>query len=115
MKEDELVTLLKVSQELAATLDLKSVLQTTTDRVCELSGFDSAAVYLLDGETLRLWATTPPLPPQFPEELRNAPLADHPHIRKATTTGTPVFIPDTASIDLTPAERTVTELRDLRS
>lgn len=115
LKDEELVTLLKVSQELAATLDLQSVLQTTTDRVTELSEFKSAAVYLLDEETLRLWATTPPLPPQFPEELRNAPLADHPHIRRAITTGMPVFIPNTATADLTPAEKAVTELRDLRS
>jgi len=115
LKEAEQDTLLMVSQELAATLDLQRVLQTTTDRVTELSELKSAAVYLLDGETLRLRAATPPLQPQFPEELRNAPLADHPHIRKVITTGMPVFISDTASTDLTPAEQAVTELRDLRS
>lgn len=114
-KEKEQFTLLKVSRELTATLNLHSVLQTTTDRVTELSEFKSAAIYLLDGEALRLWATTPPLPPQFPEALHNAPLADYPHIRKAISTGMPVFVPDTASTDLTPAERAVTELRDLRS
>lgn len=115
MKEEELVTLLKVSQELAATLDLKSVLQTTTDRVTELSELKSAAVYLLDGETLRLWAATPPLPPQFPEELRNAPLVHHPHIRAAITTGMPVFIPESTSTALTSAEQAVTEMRHLSS
>lgn len=115
LKDAELVTLLEVSQELTATLDLQRVLQTTTDRVTELSELKSAAVYLLDGETLRLWATTPPLPPEFPEELRNAPLADHPHIREAIATGMPVFLPDTATADLTPAELAVAKLRDLRS
>ena len=115
MKEEELVTLLKVSQELAATLDLQRVLQTATDRVTELSELKSAAIYLLDGEILHLWATTPPLSPQFPEELRNAPLANHPHIRKAITTGMPVFMPDTATTDLTPAEQAIAELRGLRS
>ncbi len=114
-KEKELFTLLKVSRELTSTLDLHGVLQITTDRVTELSELQSAAIYLLDGDALRLWAATPPLPPQFPEALRNAPLADHPHIRKAISTGMPVFVPDTTSTDLTPAERAVTELRDLRS
>ncbi|MFH0988631.1 MAG: PAS domain S-box protein [bacterium] len=111
----ELSTLLKISQELAATLNLSTILQTTTDRVAELTELKSSAIYLLEGETLRLWATTPPLPPHFPEELRNAPLADHPHICIAITTGLPVFLPDTATADLTPAERAVTEIRDLRS
>ncbi len=111
----ELATLLKISQEFALTRDLKIILQMTTDRVTELTLLKSSAIYLLEGETLRLWATTPPLPPQFPEELRNASLADHPHIRKAITTGMPVFLPDTATADLTPAERAVTELRSLRS
>ncbi|MBA4313493.1 MAG: hypothetical protein C0417_12790, partial [Chlorobiaceae bacterium] len=112
---EELATLLKISQELATTLNLSTILQMTTDRITELTELKSSAIYLLKGETLRLWATTPPLPPQFPEELRDAPLADHPHIRKAITTGMPVFLPDTATADLTPAERAVCEMRGLRS
>ena len=47
-KEKELFTLLKVSRELTATLDLHGVLQTTTDRVTELSELQSAAIYLLE-------------------------------------------------------------------
>ncbi|MDH4234328.1 MAG: EAL domain-containing protein [Gallionella sp.] len=114
-EQEKLVTLLKVSQELAGSLDLQHVLQTTTDRITKLSELKSAAVYLLDGETLRLWATTPPLPPQFPEALRNARLADHPHIYKAISGRMPVFIYDTVTTYLTPEEEAVTKLRGLRS
>ncbi len=111
----ELATLLKISQELATTLDLGKILQIIADRVTELTETNSSAIYLLEEETLCLWATTPPLPPQFKNELRYAPLADHPHIQKAITTGKPVFLPDTAKADLTPAERAVCELRNLSS
>lgn len=111
----ELTALLKSSQELATTLDLGTVLQTTTDSVTELMELQSAAIYLLEGETLYLGATSPALPPQFPEEFRRASLADHPHIHEAITTGLPVFLSDSATADLTPAERAVSEVRGLRS
>jgi signal transduction histidine kinase len=110
-----LATLVEASGALAATLDLERVLQATTDGVCRLSGFDTAAVYLLDGECLRLGAATPPLPPGFPEALRLAPLSDHPHLRGALTTGRPVLLPDARAADLTPAERVAVEQRGLRT
>lgn len=114
-RSEELATLLKISGEFATTLDLSTILQLTTDRIAELTELKSSAVYLLEGETLRLWATTPPLPQEFPEEMRNAPLAHHPHIRKAITTGMPVFLSDTATAEFTPAERAISEMRGLRS
>ena len=89
----ELAALLNSSQSLAATLNLEIVLQTTTDSITELMELQSAAIYLLEGETLCLGATSPALPPQFPEEFRRAPLADHPHIREVITTGLPIFLP----------------------
>lgn len=110
-----LATLLEVSKCLAATLDLQNVLQASVDGVTKLVGLDTAAVYLLEGEMLHLWATTPPLPPQFPDELRNAPLADHPHIREAITSGEAVHVADMTTADLSPAERAVTEQRNLRT
>jgi PAS domain S-box-containing protein len=112
---NELSTLLQISKELSETLNLQSILQLTTDRATELTEMKTSALYLLEGETIRLWATTPPLPQQFPEELRNAPLADHTHIRKVITSGIPYFLQDTATSALTPAERAVTEIRGLRS
>jgi signal transduction histidine kinase len=110
-----LATLVEVSGTLAATLDLGQVLQATTDGVCRLAGFDTAAVYSLDGESLWLGATTPTLPPDVPEELRLAALADHPHIRKALACGAPVLLPDARAATLTAAERLVAEQRCLRT
>ena len=107
--------LLDVSRNLAATLDVTSVLQAATDGVTRLFGLDTAAVYLLEGDTLGLGATTPPLPPGFPEGLRNAPLATHPHIGRALSSGLPLFVPDMLTADLTPAERAVAEQRGLRT
>ena len=110
-----LSTLLEVSKSLVATLDLHTVLQATTEGAAQLFGLDTAAVYLIKEDLLRLYATTPPLPPKFPEELRNAPLADHPHIHKALTSGAPVLVPDMVKADLTPAERSVAEKRHLHT
>ncbi len=111
----ELTALLRSSQILASTLDMETVLQTTTDCITELMDLPSAAIYLLEGETLFLGATSPPLPPLFPDEFRRAPLSDHPHIREAITTCRPVFIHDTAKADLTPAEHSVSVERGLSS
>lgn len=110
-----LVTLLEVSKCLVRTLDTQQILQTAVDGVTKLVGLDTAAVYTLENEILHLWATTPPLPPQFPEELRNAPLAVHPHISKAISTGKPILIPDLMTEDLTPQEQAVMEQRNLRT
>jgi signal transduction histidine kinase len=110
-----LTTLLEVSGRLASTLELEPILQATTDGVVRLFGFDTAAVYLLEGETLRLGATTPALPPGFPEALRLAPLRDHPHIRRALATLAPVHVPDLREAEVTAAERAVTEQRGLRT
>jgi PAS domain S-box-containing protein len=114
-RNSELATLLEVSQKLSATLKLEEVLQAATDGVTRLHALETAAVYLGEGDVLRLWATTPPLPPEFPDELRLVFLADHPHLRQAVTSGSPVFLQDTAKADLSPAEAAVTALRGLRS
>jgi PAS domain S-box-containing protein len=111
----ELSILLKISQELATTLDLSKILQLIADRVTELTQLKSSAIYLLEGDTLRLWATTPPLPPQFPEELRYAPLKEHPHIQKSLSTRLPVYLFDTDKEILTESERNACEIRGLRS
>ncbi|MGD8791504.1 MAG: ATP-binding protein [Anaerolineae bacterium] len=110
-----LATLLEVSENLAETLDMQHILQATVDGVTKLVGLDTAAVYLLEEEMLHLWATTPPLPPQFPAELRVAHLADHPHLGKAISSGRAVLVPDIRGVDLTPAERSITEQRNLRT
>ncbi len=111
----ELATLLEVSKKLAATLQLDEVLQAATDGVTRLHALKTAAVYLGEDDVLRLWATTPPLPPDFPDDLRLVFLADHPHLREAVVSGAPVFLPDAARADLTAPEAAVTALRGLRS
>lgn len=111
----ELSALLKSSQSLSETLDIQTVLQTTTDSIVEMMDLQSAAIYLKDGEMLYLGATSPALPPNFPEELRRAHLADHPHIQNSLISGMPVFLPDTTMANLTPAEKAVSVQRGLSS
>jgi signal transduction histidine kinase len=110
-----LETLLEVSKSLVGTLDMQHILQTAVAGVTKLVELDTAAVYTLENAILHLWATTPPLPPQFPYELHDAPLAAHPHIGKAISAGKPLLVPDLMKEDLTPQERVVAEQRNLRT
>jgi HD-GYP domain-containing protein (c-di-GMP phosphodiesterase class II) len=111
----ELSTLLKVSSALASTLELTEVLQVAIESATDLVGLDTGAIYVLENETLYLGATTPPLPSQFPDELRLAWLDDHPHIKKAITTKVPVFLHDARTASLSPAEKVVVDSRHLVS
>ena len=115
MLSTELSTLLKVSSSLASTLDLTEVLQTAIESAVEVVGLDTGAIYTLENDTLYLGATTPPLPPQFPDELRLAHLDDHPHIKETLTTGTPVYLEDAGQAFLSTAEKIVVDSRQLVS
>ncbi len=112
---EEMTALLNVSQGLATTLDLKKVLQITINEAVSLTELGSGAIYLLEAERLHLWATTPPLPTNFPNELCFAPLTDHPNIKQTITTRRPLVLDDTATANLTPAEQEVSKLRDIRT
>lgn len=105
--------LFKFSRRLVASLDINEICQITVEGVATLAGLDTAAIYLTQGDMLRLQNTTPPLPPQFPEELRNAKLGDHPNIQKAIATSAPVFIPDATTAVLSAAEQSVFTIRNL--
>lgn len=107
--------LIRVSRLLSATLELPRVLQTAIDSACDVLGLETGAIYELEGGMLVLGATTPPLPPGFPDEFRRAPLEDHPHIGRALATGEPVFVRDTSQEEFTPAERAICEARRLRT
>jgi putative nucleotidyltransferase with HDIG domain len=111
----ELSTLLKVSSSLASTLDLTKVLQIAIESTTDLLGLDTGAIYTHEKGSLYLGATTPPLPPQFPEELRLANVHDHPHIQSAITKKTPVYLEDARKAQLTPAEKIVVDSRHLIS
>jgi HD-GYP domain-containing protein (c-di-GMP phosphodiesterase class II) len=111
----ELWTLLKVSSSLASTLDLSEVLQIAIESAADLLGLGTGAIYTLENDSLYLGATTPPLPLQFPDELRLAQLNDHPHIKKVVSTKAPVYLDDARTATLSPAEKTVVEARNLVS
>jgi PAS domain S-box-containing protein len=113
---NEMENMLEASQRLTTTLDLGTLLQISIDETVKITGLGSGAIYLIeDNNMLKLWATTPPLPPDFPEDLRLMPMDDHPHIKKSITTKRPVILADTAKSSLTPAEQAVTKLRGLRT
>ncbi|MBN2416577.1 PAS domain S-box protein [bacterium] len=107
--------MLKVSQHVASSLDLDTVLQTISDGTAQLLDVETAAIYLADGDDLYLGATTPPLDPDMPDSLRTARLADHPTIKKAIEAKKPVTIYDTGNADLSPQEHMIVDLRCLRS
>lgn len=111
----QLAALLRVSAALASTLDLAAILQIAAECAAEVLGLESAAIYTIEGESLWLGATTPPLPPGFPAALRVAPLAAHAHIRRAVATGQPLVLPDALAAELTAAEREAVAIRHLRT
>jgi HD-GYP domain-containing protein (c-di-GMP phosphodiesterase class II) len=115
MPSEDLAALLKVSSMLASTLDLPSIMQTAIAAACEVMDLETGAIYLLDDATLALHATAPPTPPDFPEEYRTAPLADHPHIARCLAARDPVWVADVATETMSAAERGVCEARGLRS
>jgi HD-GYP domain-containing protein (c-di-GMP phosphodiesterase class II) len=112
---EELSALLKASSALASTLDLGDVLQIAIESAVDLLKLDTGAIYTLDEKVLYLGATTPPLPPMFPDELRLAHLNDHPHILKTVTTKLPVYLENAKTAVLSPAEKIVVDTRHLIS
>lgn len=110
-----LATMLEVSRNLVASLDLQEILQSSSDRLSDIAGLNAGAIYLVEDDSICIKATTPALPEEFPDRFRHASLEDHPHIRRAITERTPVFVPDTAVEMFTAREREVCDLRGLYS
>lgn len=108
--------LLEISTNIISTLDYEKVLQIISDGMSDLLEIETAAIYLIEGENeLYLGATTPPLPPDFPEYLRRFPVGDHFHIQKTISSRASQFILDTSLETLTPAEQEIVAVRKLRS
>ncbi len=107
--------LLEVSKEMSAEKGTSSLAQTIVNGIAKLTKLKTAAIYSIHGDFLYLEATHPPLPPDFPEHLRRAPLNEHPHIKKAIVSKKPVILPDTKKAALSHAEREVCQQRGLRS
>ncbi len=115
MPAKELSTLLKVSSSLASTMKLSDILQIAIENVADLLNLGSGAIYTLEDKTLILGATTPPLPAQFPNDLRLAYIKDHPHIKRAVSTRAPVYLQDATTAALSPAEKIIVDSRQLIS
>jgi signal transduction histidine kinase/CheY-like chemotaxis protein len=107
--------LLEVSQAVASTLELDAVLQIIADGTARLIGVETSAVYLVEGPRLYLGATTPPLDPGMPEGVRWISSDTHPHIARAIESRQPLVLKDAPAADLSPPERMLVELRQLRS
>lgn len=115
LSEERLRVLLETSQALAAPFELQPILQLIVDNATKLLALSTGALYLVEGDTIVLAATTPPMPPDFPEALRVGALSEHPHIESALRTGAPIVLEDAPRAALTAAERQAVEARGLRS
>ena len=115
LSPEALSALLEVSSSLASTLDLPEILQIAISSAVNLFQVDTGAIYTLENGSLMLGATTPPMPPDFPAELRRADLSDHPHIREAIASKAPVYLADARTASLTPEEKIAVEARQLVS
>ena len=115
LKNKNLSILLAVSQKFVLSLELDSVLQTIIEQATSLVNLDTGAIYLHEDEKLYLGATTPPLPPNFPDEFRGASLSNHPHIRQALTTGEPIVLEDALKSAITAEEKLICEQRGILS
>ena len=111
----QLTALLDASQSLTESLNRAEVLQKITDKAADVLKVEASAIYLVEGEHLYFGASTPPLPPEFPETLRRAILIDHPRIAEALMTRQSVLLPDVAEATLTTAERVVSDALGLRT
>lgn len=112
----QLESFLEISQNINKTWDQEKILQLIVDNAIRIMGLKNGAVYMKDDEeTIRLAATSPPLPENFPSSARLAVLKNHPHIEKALKTGKHVFLADAFSAKLTPEEEEIVRLRNLRS
>ncbi len=114
-QNDQMKLLLEVSRAVATERETTLLPQVIVDNITKLTRLKSAALYLVSDNLLHLEATHPPLPPEFPEPLRLAPMADHPHIVRSTGTRQPVVLADSRAAKLTAAEKEVCDLRQLRS
>lgn len=112
----ELSIITRIGQKIIKTLDYKEILQAISDGMSELLENETAGIYLIENETdLYLGAATPPLDPNLPDCFRKAKISDHPHIKTTILSQEPLFLPDTKTQQLSPAEKKIVELSDTRS
>ena len=110
-----LKALLDVNSSFVSTLELNKLLQIIIDKSTQFIKLDTGAIYLLEEETLYLGATTPPLPPNIPEELRHDKLINHPHIQESLSGKKPLTLINFSKEELSDSEKIIVEQRNLKS
>jgi len=114
--KQRLEAFLEISRRITTTFDEERIMQMIVDNAISIMGLGSGAVYLQNDEkTIKLAATSPSLPDDFPDVFRIANLNDHPHIARTFITSSFVFLEDSLTAKLTPAEQEIVKLRGLRS
>jgi PAS domain S-box-containing protein len=126
-QNEKMGLLLDISTAIAEQRESNALCQIIADSVVKLTELNSSAIYLyknpglqgsqdlLENTDIHLKATYPALPNDFPDFLRDANTADHPHIAEAISKKHPVIVADSRTAELTPEEKNVCESRNLRS
>lgn len=107
IKNENLSKLLSITLNLTQSLDKKTVLHRIVEAGIELTGLDSGAIYTVKDQDLRLEATVPVLPANFPDEFRQAKLSEHPHIQKAIESRSMIITPDIRDEELSDKEKII--------
>lgn len=110
-----LAAFLQVSQAVSSSFERHVVMQSLVNNAVQAMNLASGAIYLREGDFIRVTAATPAPPMDLPEQFRRSSLHDHPHIAQTLNTDSPVIISDSAMTNLSPEERTVVELLNLHS
>ncbi|HEX2977064.1 MAG TPA: PAS domain S-box protein [Bacteroidales bacterium] len=111
----DLSGLLKITIELLETAGKRKMLQTIIEKAVHIIGLDTGALYSIHEGELLTEANEPPLPDDFPDEFRKARLSNHPHIKKAVDTKSPVLVPDINEEELTREEAIILKNRNMYS
>jgi len=115
IETSRLQLLLRVGEALSSLPKISEIMPILAETATNLMEMDTATIYLLVGDEIYLEAATPPLPPEFPEELRRAKLNEHPHIHTTMTERSTLVIPDYLEAELTEEEQKAAEMRSLRT
>ena len=107
--------LLQICQYLSSSLEVPRVLQMSIESITKLLELDTGAIYTIESDRLLLGATIPPLPADYPNELREAELHGHPHLQKSITERKPVYIENAQVIPPSEEEQVVIYTRHLVS
>lgn len=115
LNDRQIHNLIEVNKQIISSIDVDEVLQIIIDKSTGLLKLDTGAIYLIENDQLLLGATTPPLPPDFPHELKVDLITNHPHIEQAVHTGNPVSIYCTDDEAFSESEKIVVQSRGLKS